>query len=174
MQGTAVASPSSPEQETSPDPLLAVVTSRRERVVRAEIAQLTCLLFAADLGLPLAVLGALADVRPLRRHTGWQWVSRRWHLVRVVIIQSRVDTLVFRHLGEHVVVKVPRRAAMLAAVAVKLRIAHAPTLLQTIPVGSRLPKRGISGTEEPRFGITVTSSLRGSATSAVTLVKSPY
>lgn len=93
-------------------------------MVFVDIGKLTRRLFAPDLGLLLAVHRALPGVRPRRWHVGRQRISRRRHLVRVEVIQPRLNPLVFGDLREQVIVKALRRAAVLTAVAMKLRISH--------------------------------------------------
>src|SRR5690349_17126005 len=93
---------------------LLVVARRRVRVPLPLGEQFILVVLAADLGPCLLEHVRPGDVRLRRR------VGRRWHLVRVVVVEPGLDPLLLGQPGELVIVEAPGNAAVLTPVAVKL------------------------------------------------------
>src|SRR6266536_1821831 len=108
----------------SPAGASTVVVRGRERVSLALDLQLILVELAADLCPRLLVLVGLSDIL-LRRH-----VSRRGHLVRVVVVDPGRYPLLLGKAGEPVVIDVLRTAAVLMTVAPELLVWLACVLLR--------------------------------------------
>jgi hypothetical protein len=94
---------------------LFLVVRGRERLALAFGQELVLVFFPPDLGPFLLVLLGVTDVGVERRGIG----GRR-DVVRGIVIKARVHALLFCLMSEPVVVKVLRRAAVLAAIPVEL------------------------------------------------------
>jgi hypothetical protein len=88
---------------------------RRELLALAFDQELVLVFFPPDFGPLLLVLLGVADVG-----VQWRGIGGRRDLVRVIIVQARLDAFLFGLVGELVVVKVLRRTTMLAAIPAEL------------------------------------------------------